>query len=54
MGTCIDITERKMNEEKLIRGEQEIKKAQQITHIGSWYLDIATNEVVWTEELYIV
>jgi len=52
VGTCIDITERKMNEEKLIRGEQEIKKAQQITHIGSWYLDIATNEVVWTEELY--
>lgn len=51
---CIlqNITERKLAEEKLIRSENELKKAQQITHIGSWYLDIATNEVVWTEELY--
>jgi len=52
VGTCIDITERKINEEKLIRSEQELKKAQQITHIGSWYLNIDTNEVVWSEELY--
>ncbi len=51
---CIlqDITERKQLEEKLIRRETELKKAQQITHIGSWYLDITTNEVEWTEELY--
>ncbi|HNW51840.1 MAG TPA: PAS domain S-box protein [Prolixibacteraceae bacterium] len=47
-----DITQRKLAEEKLLRSEQELKKAQQITHIGSWYLDVATNEVVWTEELY--
>jgi two-component system CheB/CheR fusion protein len=52
VGTCIDITERKQDEEKLIRSESELKRAQQITHVGSWYLDIATNEVVWTEELY--
>jgi two-component system CheB/CheR fusion protein len=52
VGTCIDITERKIDEEKLIRSESERKRAQQITHVGSWYLDIATSEVVWTEELY--
>ena len=52
VGTCIDISERKISEEKLIRSESELKKAQQITHVGSWYLDIATNEVVWTEELF--
>jgi two-component system CheB/CheR fusion protein len=52
VGTCIDITERKLFEEKLIRSEKDLKRAQQITHIGSWYLDLATNEVVWTEELY--
>jgi two-component system, chemotaxis family, CheB/CheR fusion protein len=52
VGTCIDITERKQAEEKLIRSEKELKRAQQITHIGSWYLDLTTNEVVWTEELY--
>jgi two-component system CheB/CheR fusion protein len=52
VGTCIDITERKQAEEKLIRSEKELKRVQSITHIGSWYLDLATNEVVWTEELY--
>jgi PAS domain S-box-containing protein len=47
-----DITERKQTEKSLQRSEHELKKAQQITHIGSWYLDVATNEVIWTEELY--
>ena len=47
-----DITERKHTEQKLLRSEHELKKAQQITHIGSWYLDLATNDVKWTEELY--
>jgi len=55
----IDITPRKQTETKLIkakelaeRNEIELKKVQEITHVGSWYLDIATNEVVWSKELY--
>jgi PAS domain S-box-containing protein len=48
----IDISEQKYIEEKLRRSEKELLKAQQITNIGSWYLDIDTNEVKWTEELY--
>jgi two-component system CheB/CheR fusion protein len=50
--TFVNITKRKLAEEKLIRSEKELKRAQQITHIGSWYLDVATNEVTWTDELY--
>ncbi|MEI7526836.1 MAG: PAS domain-containing protein [Mariniphaga sp.] len=50
--TFVNITKRKLAEEKLVRSEKELKRAQQITHIGSWYLDLATNEVKWTEELY--
>ena len=48
----IDITDSKKAEDSLIRSENELKKAQQITHIGSWYLDVSTNQVTWTEELY--
>ncbi len=51
-GAASDITERKRFEKDLIRSEKELKKAQEITHIGSWYLDIETSKVVWTEELY--
>ncbi|MFH2140458.1 MAG: PAS domain S-box protein [Pseudomonadota bacterium] len=47
-----DVTERRLTEERLRRSELELKRAQQITHIGSWYLDVASNEVVWSEELY--
>lgn len=47
-----DITERKQFELKLQSSERELKKAQQISHIGSWHLDLATNEVYWTDELY--
>ena len=39
-------------EESLRRSEAELKEAQRIAHVGSWWLDLATNEVRWTEELY--
>ncbi|MDP3912641.1 MAG: PAS domain S-box protein [Bacteroidota bacterium] len=48
----MDISDRKRAELKLQRSERELKKAQQTTHIGSWYLNLADNEVFWTEELY--
>jgi len=48
----MDISERKQFERKLQRSEQELKRAQQITHIGSWYLNLADNEVFWSDELY--
>lgn len=48
----IDITPRKLALDSLQRIQKDLTRAQSITHIGSWYLDIASNEVVWTEELY--
>jgi len=51
-GTNLDITERKLVELTLCESETELKKVQKISHVGSWHLDIATNEVVWSEELY--
>jgi len=51
---CIfnDITERKQAEDTLRRNEKDLKETQRIAHVGSWRLDLATNRVVWTEELY--
>lgn len=53
------ITVQKENEEKLIRfqhelmkGEQQLKEAQQVAKTGSWYLDIAGNSLEWSEETY--
>ncbi len=47
-----DITERKLVEKSLQKSEAELKRVQQITHIGSFYIDLITNQVTWTEELY--
>jgi PAS domain S-box-containing protein len=66
MVVSLDTTERKRAEEKLMqtnknlqkakenaeRNEIELQKVQKISHVGSWYLDLATNQVTWTEELY--
>ncbi|MEI6577438.1 MAG: PAS domain S-box protein [Bacteroidota bacterium] len=52
VGVAMDITERLSIEKALLKSERELKRAQEITHIGSWYLDIGTNQVTWSEELY--
>lgn len=59
VGTFRDITERRNTELEIIKAKEkierhaiELNKVQTITHVGSWYLDIETDDVVWTEELY--
>ena len=47
-----DITERKRMEVILRQSERALKEAQRLSHMGSWHLDISTNQVVWSEELY--
>jgi PAS domain S-box-containing protein len=32
--------------------ERQLEAAQQITHMGSWEWDVATNVVTWSDELY--
>jgi len=31
---------------------KDLRETQRIAHIGSWRLDVATDQVVWTKELY--
>ncbi len=38
--------------EKAERNEIEMERAQKLAHIGSWNLDLATNRVNWSKELY--
>ncbi len=39
-------------EEKYRSSEFDLKKAQRISHLGNWELNIKTNELVWSEEIY--
>jgi len=52
IGTHSDITGRKELEETLKRNQAELEEAQRIGMIGSWSLDIETNRVTWSPQLF--
>lgn len=47
-----DITERKQILEQVKQNEKNLLESQGIAHVGTWRLDLKTNNVVWTQELY--
>jgi len=47
-----DITEDKRTKEQLVINSKNLLESQRIAHLGTWRLDVKTNQVVWTEELY--
>ncbi len=51
-GVAEDITDRKRAEDQLRESEENLRKSQRIAHLGSWSLDLASNQVVWSDELY--
>jgi PAS domain-containing protein len=47
-----DITELKKAEERLIESKNLLSRAQEISHTGSWELDLSTNRLTWSDETY--
>ncbi len=52
--TSRDITERKAAEEALRASQSQLEQAQRIAHVGSWTLDLATNQVTLSQEMYLM
>jgi PAS domain S-box-containing protein len=46
------LSERRATEEKLERAHSTLAEAQEVARIGSWEWDIATDRVMWSNELY--
>jgi PAS domain S-box-containing protein len=47
-----DITERKQAEETLRESEKRLNRTQEITHLGSWELDVVNDRLIWSDEVY--
>jgi PAS domain S-box-containing protein len=48
----LEITKRKLAEDKLLKNEAKLVEAQAIAHISSWEVDLLMNERSWSDELY--
>ena len=48
----IDSTERKRNEEIIIRNQRLLQQAESLAMLGSWETDLKTGKSIWSDELY--
>lgn len=49
---CKEILERKQTEDRLIINETILNKSQEISHLGSWHLNLKNNILTWSDEQY--
>ena len=47
-----DVTDEKRAEQSLQESEAQLRQAQKIAHLGSWTLDLKTNETTWSDEFF--
>ena len=52
LGTAIDVTEQELLTRELERREAHLAEAQRLTHMGSWTINISTDEHFWSEEIF--
>ncbi len=52
LGISLDITNSRQEAIKLIQSEHALEEAQRISHIGSWELDLVTDTLSWSDEVY--
>ena len=50
--SAVDIRELKQVEEALRESEALQSRSQEIAHLGSWKLDLTTNRLIWSDEIY--
>ncbi len=52
LGISVDITARKRMEDELRESESKLAEAQRMAHLGHWQLDLRTNELMWSDEIF--
>jgi PAS domain S-box-containing protein len=50
LGAALDVTERKVREQRLSQRERELAEAQRLARLGSWDWDVVRDELTWAAE----
>ena len=51
-GLITDITERKRAQKEIDEANKKFLQAQRVAKIGSWEVNLVTNEIVWSDEMF--
>ncbi|AFY82557.1 PAS domain S-box protein [Oscillatoria acuminata] len=51
-GIILDVSDRKLVEEKLRHSQNALLEAQRIAHLGNWSFNLLTQKVLWSEETF--
>lgn len=54
VGLLRDITVRKLGERTIQQAERQMREAQRLGGMGSWYFNIAANQSTWSEQLFLM
>ncbi|MFW6041256.1 MAG: PAS domain-containing protein, partial [Thermoplasmatota archaeon] len=52
VGTMVDITDIKKTEQELKKSQSRLLRSQKLAKVGSWEIDLETNELTWSDETY--
>ena len=52
VGSFRDVTDRRRAEAALRQSREDLNRAQAVGNIGSWRLDVRSNELTWSDETY--
>jgi two-component system, cell cycle sensor histidine kinase and response regulator CckA len=52
LGVAVDVTDRKLAEEELVRSEETLRLALEAARLGAWDWNVETGELQWTPGLY--
>jgi len=52
LGTVMDVTERRETQAAIKKSEHRLREAQRLAKLGFWEIDLKTDAVFWSDELY--
>ncbi|MCG9880925.1 MAG: PAS domain S-box protein [Bacteroidia bacterium] len=54
IGVNYDVTETTLNQERLLKQQQDLEEAQHLAKVGGWEITVANKSIYWSKEIYTI